>query len=127
MQAGEGVQEIFDSKDFQRRLGWATGQQSVPGVDLVQHGFNSTNTPRGTSHIDKATTKSPGTWQEVTVGIDVLLPRDINPRDKWAQCSYVIAESGDKCKPDSWVFFRTPCDSPQVVDEVCMPLVEQFP
>jgi len=32
MQAGEGVQEVFDSKDFQRRLGWAAGQLSNPGM-----------------------------------------------------------------------------------------------
>jgi len=32
LQAGEDVQEVFNSKDFQRRLGWATGQLSSPGV-----------------------------------------------------------------------------------------------
>jgi hypothetical protein len=32
VQAGEVVQEVFDSKDFQRRLGWAAGQLSNPGM-----------------------------------------------------------------------------------------------
>ena len=91
-------------------------------MDLIQHRFNSVNAPEGTTHIEKAT-QPPGTWQEVTVGINILLPRDINAEDKWTHCSYVIAESGDKCKPDSWVFFRSPCDSPPMVDEVCVPLV----
>jgi len=69
-------------------------------------------------------TQPPGTWQEVTVGINVLLPRDINAEDKWARCSHVIAESGDKCKPDSWVFFRSSYDLSPMVDEVCIPLIK---
>jgi len=32
VQAGEGVQEILASKDFQRRLGWVAGQLSIPGM-----------------------------------------------------------------------------------------------
>lgn len=32
VQAGEGVQEVFDSKDFQRRLGWVVGQSLKPGM-----------------------------------------------------------------------------------------------
>jgi len=32
VQAGEGVKEVFNSKDFQRRLGWAAGQSLNPGV-----------------------------------------------------------------------------------------------
>ena len=85
-------------------------------MNLIQHGLNF-NILKGTTHIDKATTQLPGTWQEVTVGVNVLLPRDINAQDKWVQCSYLIAESGDKCKPDSWVFLRGPSDS-SPVDEV---------
>jgi len=40
VQAGEGVQEILDSKDFQRRLGWATDQLSIPG--MWSHSINPT-------------------------------------------------------------------------------------
>ena len=32
MQAGQGVQDIFNSKDFPRRLGWSTSQLLNPGM-----------------------------------------------------------------------------------------------
>ena len=93
-------------------------------VNPIQHDPNPVNTPEGTTHVDKATTQTPGTWQEVTVGINVPSPRDINPRDEWAHCSYVIAESGDKCTPESWVFFRSSNYSSLMADEVCVQLAK---
>ena len=59
------------------------------------------------------------------MGVDVILPRNINAQDQWSRCSYVIAQSGDRCKPDSWVFFKTPCDSSPVVDEVCVKCISK--
>ena len=120
LQAGEGVLEIFDSKDFQRRLGWATGQPLNPGVRTSCNTVSLfSETPKGTTRIDSSGTHPSGTWQEVTVGIDVIHPLDINAEDQWSWCSYVISESGDRCKQNSWVFFRTPCGSSST-DEVCI-------
>ena len=58
------------------------------------------------------------------MGIGVVCPMNVNAEDQWSWCSYVIAESGDKCKPDSWVFFRTPQDSSPMANEVCVPLLK---
>ena len=55
-------------------------------------------TLKGKTHIDSKSTHPSGTWQEATVGINVILPRNMNAKDQWSLCSYVIAESGDKCK-----------------------------
>ena len=84
----------------------------------------SSDIPKGTTHNDPKSTQLIGTWQEVTVGVDIPLPWNINPGDQWSQCSYVIAGSGDKCKVGSWVFFKTPCDSSPMIDEVCVLLVK---
>lgn len=85
---------------------------------MRQTSFHS-NAPEGTADIVSITTQPPGTWQEVTVGLDVIIPRGVDVGEHWLWCSSVVAESGDKCKPDSWVFFQPLYNPPQTVDKVC--------
>ena len=89
-------------------------------VNFTQEIQPCSDIPKGSTHINPKSNQPFGTWQEVTVGVDVVPPRNVNPKDQWSRCSHVIAESGDKCKPDSWVFFRTPCDSSPMIDEVLL-------
>ncbi|KAJ7659002.1 hypothetical protein B0H17DRAFT_1163196 [Mycena rosella] len=83
IRAGSSVRSFLTSSpELQRRLGWAEK-----------------------SSISSAIKRQPATWSST-------LPEPQPIGSIWVHCKYVVAQSGDFCKPGFWVFIRQGASEP---------------
>ncbi|KZT63469.1 hypothetical protein DAEQUDRAFT_741901 [Daedalea quercina L-15889] len=88
VQAGENIQQYFNSPELQRRLGYVHRSQPSPG----------------TIHSKKSKPKII-TWELVSHRQPALGDRH-RPDTQWIDCISVAARTGDICKARSWVIYE---------------------
>ncbi|KAJ7477826.1 hypothetical protein B0H11DRAFT_1726278 [Mycena galericulata] len=84
--AGSSIRSFLTSnRELQRRLGWT--EKFV--------------IPTGTVKLHSLVKRHPTAWISIST-----LPEPMPLGSIWVHCKYVVAQSGDSCKPGSWVFVR---------------------
>ncbi|KZS91021.1 hypothetical protein SISNIDRAFT_414520 [Sistotremastrum niveocremeum HHB9708] len=95
VQCGHAIRNFMNTeRSLQRRIGWASPAKFGPGsVKLLSK---------------KA--RRPVDWKE---GMGRLWSEDLHPvaseaeaQRKWDHCKFVVAQSGDPCFTQSWIFFK---------------------
>ncbi|KAJ7104568.1 hypothetical protein C8R43DRAFT_1092216 [Mycena crocata] len=85
IRAGSSIRSFLTSnKELQRHLGWT----------------EKTHLQSGTTKLESANKRLPVIW-------DLALPEPEPVGATWVKCKYVVAHSGDICKPGFWIFVRT--------------------
>ncbi|KAI0823764.1 hypothetical protein BC628DRAFT_1324557 [Trametes gibbosa] len=93
VRAGEHVRTFLQHHPaLQRRLGWVSPLVLNPG----------------TVKLTSSKKQSPSTWLTARGTNEIPTPTALSePLDCiWYECKYLVSQSRDICKPDSWVFFR---------------------
>ncbi|KAJ7778812.1 hypothetical protein DFH07DRAFT_865489 [Mycena maculata] len=96
IRAGSGVRSFLTAnRELQRRLGWSEKSRLESANRLLSP---------GTVKLNSAVKRHPTVW-------NLTLPEPHPIGSTWVQCKYVVAQSGDSCKPGFWVFVRREEDS----------------
>ncbi|EIW54556.1 uncharacterized protein TRAVEDRAFT_60724 [Trametes versicolor FP-101664 SS1] len=92
VRAGEKVRTFLQcNPTLQRRLGWVS-----PSVLVA-----------GTVKLMAKDKQAPSEWIVARGQKEIPIPEALSsPQCTWYHCKYLVAQSRDICKPDSWIFFR---------------------
>ncbi|KAJ7197752.1 hypothetical protein GGX14DRAFT_573901 [Mycena pura] len=122
--AGPAVREYINKQPrLQKLMGWTTHEDLIPGsVTLAPLPPREQGKPRS--------------QRPILQFCDTLGFRCVNVADfpqvsaaTWSQCQKVVAQSGDSCPLNSWVFFNSPGGhvAPGKLLQILAPVVEQGP
>ncbi|KAJ7697137.1 hypothetical protein B0H17DRAFT_1130453 [Mycena rosella] len=94
--AGSGVRHFMaDHPILQRLVGWTEHK-------VLKHGeVKLVSVKRGQKERESYTLKSTSAARASNYGLH-------SPESTWSRCIYVISESLDECRVDSWVFAKSP-------------------
>ncbi|KAH9835337.1 uncharacterized protein C8Q71DRAFT_870860, partial [Rhodofomes roseus] len=108
IRAGDSVRAFFkENVTLQHRLGW------------VEH----VSLPEGSVRLEAQAKRCPSSWADATQSLGEVQPPPssishappasaaaTNSGTQWQHCKYLISQSTDVCKPESWVFFKASQD-----------------
>ncbi|KAK7040964.1 hypothetical protein R3P38DRAFT_3452826 [Favolaschia claudopus] len=107
-QAGRKVRTFLENnKELQRRLGWTDKMKPKPGTTKLA--------PRRTSLSAQ--------WAEILGPIWTPELNAYGAGKVWTTCKFVVAQSGDVCAKDSFVFFKCKDTGEVLTGRICMILI----
>ncbi|KAI0086224.1 hypothetical protein BDY19DRAFT_1017745 [Irpex rosettiformis] len=101
--AGDGVTGMFATNNaMQRRLGWHD-DKAQPAGTLLRHSHAKRTIVPWESVLESISAGQEG----VSITVDRTIPSQ-SPGTRWEYAKGFIAQSGDLCKEESWVFYEGP-------------------